>query len=306
MHNRSWILLSLAVGAIAAGPASTLPVQTPPLQAPAAGTVTTSQPTISPPTVERRMEYLRPAEFRQLRDQAPIAYLAWGSHEWHGPHLPLGTDTVKAHWLCRELADRTGGVVYPAVYFGFGVMANPGKDTSLGFPKEIVQQLARHYFLKLYEKGFRVVVVVMGHYGKAHTIAMEEVVKQVEQELDGKLVIVAEPDYTWTRPQYKGDHAAANETSYMELFEPQTVDVSRLPTTAEAESIYNLGVQGPDPRTEASAERGRKQLDLLLSRAVPQIQAALEKADKIAATRPAATMPSTTSPAATRPAAPGD
>ena len=173
--------------------------------------------------VERRMEYLHPAEFRRFRDQAPIAYLAWGSHEWHGPHLPLGTDTVKAHWMARVLADKTGGVVYPAVYFGFGVMGNPGKDTSLGFPKELMQQVAKHYFLKLYEKGFRVVVVVMGHYGRAHTIAMEEVVKQVEQELAGRLVIVAEPDYTWTNPEFKGDHAAANETSYMELFEPQTV-----------------------------------------------------------------------------------
>ncbi len=276
-----------AAAVLAAALCGAVQLGAPTASVPSTSTAVGMRPATRPTEVERRMEFLRPAEFRRLRDQAPIAYLAWGSHEWHGPHLPLGTDTVKAHWLCRALADKTGGVVYPPVYFGFGVMTNPGKDTSLGFPKELVQQLARHYYLKLYEKGFRVVVVVMGHYGRAHVTAMAEVARAVEQELQGRLMIVAEPDYTWTAPEFKGDHAAANETSYMQLFEPQTVDMARLPTVEQAEKVYDLGVQGQDPRTNASAERGRKQLELLLSRAVPRIQAALDKANKAAASQPA-------------------
>lgn len=275
------LLLVLALGAAGIFSQAADPTSAPtPASAPAVGT---SKGPASGPVVghvERRYEFLRPAEFRRLREEVPVAIIPWGSHEWHSLHLPLGTDSVKAHWLCLALADRIGGIVYPPVYLGFGVMTNPGKDCTMGFTRDLVQQTARQYYLKLYEHGFKVVVVVMGHYGKAHTIAMEETAQAVEKELEGQMVIMTIPDYEWTAPEFRGDHAAANETSYMMLFEPRTVNLGRLPTVAEEKSIYPLGAQGPDPRTEASVERGQKQLDRFLSKGVPAVESALKKIKK--------------------------
>ncbi len=37
---------------------------------------------------------LTPTAFRERIAQAPIAYLPLGTLEWHGEHLPLGTDGV--------------------------------------------------------------------------------------------------------------------------------------------------------------------------------------------------------------------
>ena len=37
-------------------------------------------------------EELNPQEFKQRILEAPIAYLPLGTLEWHGRHLPLGTD----------------------------------------------------------------------------------------------------------------------------------------------------------------------------------------------------------------------
>jgi creatinine amidohydrolase len=226
---------------------------------------------------ERRMEYLRPAEYMEFRRQAPIAYIAWGAHEWHGVHNPLGTDAIKAHRLCMELAERTGGVVLPAVYCGYGTIQRHGQTCNLEFPVELVEQLARNYFLQLRIEGFHLIVVVMGHYGGDHVAAIRRQARQFTEDFAPKMRVIAEPDYTWTQPELPGDHAAANETSYMMHFFPETVDVSRLPSIEEAPALPfgEHGVGGVDPRKEASAERGRRQVDLLLSRAVPQIQAAL-------------------------------
>jgi hypothetical protein len=40
--------------------------------------------------------------------------------QWHGRHLPLGNDALKAHAILVKTAERSGGVVYPPVYFHEG------------------------------------------------------------------------------------------------------------------------------------------------------------------------------------------
>ena len=67
--------------------------------------------------IERQMERLRPDQFRKLRNQTPLAYLPLGILEWHGPHNPVGLDGVKAHAICRRVAERSGGVVFPTLYY---------------------------------------------------------------------------------------------------------------------------------------------------------------------------------------------
>ncbi len=226
---------------------------------------------------ERRMEYLKPDEYQELRRQAPIAYLPWGAHEWHGPHNPLGVDSIKAHRLCLELAERTGGAVFPAVYCGYGTMQRHAATCTLEFPIELVEQMARQYFLQLAMEGWHVMVVMLGHYGWDHQCAIQRQARMFQEDNIRKIRIIAEPDYTWTHPELPGDHGAANETSYMMHFFSQTVDMTRLPSKADVPDLRLRveGVGGMDPRTEASADRGRQQVELLLSRAVPQIQAAL-------------------------------
>ena len=228
---------------------------------------------------EHRFELLRPDDYQRLKQQAPIAYLPWGAHEWHGVHNPLGVDAIKAHAICLALAERTGGVVFPAVFCGHGTMQRHCQTCTLEFPIELVEQMARHYFLQLRLDGFRVVVAMLGHYGLDHRTAIQRVARQVQEDFCRVLRVIAEPDDAWTSPEFPGDHGAANETSYMLHFFPQTVDLSLLPSQADVPVLRGRveGVGGQDPRTEASADRGRRQLDLLLSRAVPQILAALDE-----------------------------
>ena len=68
----------------------------------------------------RRVEiqYLLPDEIVKERRRKSIIYLPVGPLEWHGPHLPLGVDALRAHLAAVELARRIGGVVLPTLFIG--------------------------------------------------------------------------------------------------------------------------------------------------------------------------------------------
>ena len=67
---------------------------------------------------DRRIEWLRPAEIIAEMTQRPLVYLPVGPLEWHGPHLPIGTDPLDAQAVARRVAARTGGLVMPTFFCG--------------------------------------------------------------------------------------------------------------------------------------------------------------------------------------------
>ncbi len=69
-----------------------------------------------------RYETLLPREFDAILEATPVAYLPWGALEWHGYHMALGNDGLKAHGILQQVADRTGGVVLPPVWCGFDTL----------------------------------------------------------------------------------------------------------------------------------------------------------------------------------------
>ena len=46
-----------------------------------------------------KYEELRPHQINDILRETPLAYLVWGSHEWHGVHNATGLDTLKAYYL---------------------------------------------------------------------------------------------------------------------------------------------------------------------------------------------------------------
>ncbi len=72
-----------------------------------------------------RYEELLPHEMEEIMKDKPIAYLPFGTLEWHGLHLALGNDAVKACELCLLMAEKAGGVVVPATYWAIGGMPHP-------------------------------------------------------------------------------------------------------------------------------------------------------------------------------------
>lgn len=224
-----------------------------------------------------RYEFTKPQEYHQMREKTPIAYLPWGAHEWHGLHNPLGLDTLKAHGHCLALCAETGGVVFPPIYCGTQTMKPyRGFDATLNFSDGCVRMLANEYLEQLADEKFKVIVIVMGHYGGLHVQAMRETVAAFN-ERHSECIAWAVPDYELTKPDgINGDHAGATETSYMLYFHPELVDLSRLTKDGEL-NMEEDGVGGLDPRTHASAKLGRDATNILVKNAVPEVLALLGK-----------------------------
>ena len=67
---------------------------------------------------EVRFYYMVPAQVVQRREACPVAYLPVGALEWHGSHLPFGTDCMTVEHMAIGAARKAGGVVFPPVVYG--------------------------------------------------------------------------------------------------------------------------------------------------------------------------------------------
>jgi creatinine amidohydrolase len=68
---------------------------------------------------EVRFEMLRPAQLREELERCPLVFLPMAPLEYHGPHLPVGTDPLNAGFCALEACRRLGkGVVMPTLYMG--------------------------------------------------------------------------------------------------------------------------------------------------------------------------------------------
>lgn len=67
---------------------------------------------------EVRFDRMVPSQVVARREACNLAYLPVGSLEWHGPHMPFGTDYLTVTYLAEEAARRFGGVAFPPLYYG--------------------------------------------------------------------------------------------------------------------------------------------------------------------------------------------
>jgi len=67
---------------------------------------------------EVRFDRMVPSEIVARREERSLAYLPVGSLEWHGSHMPFGTDYMTVAYLAEQAAQRFGGVAFPPMYYG--------------------------------------------------------------------------------------------------------------------------------------------------------------------------------------------
>jgi len=114
---------------------------------------------------------------RWLRDMTPVELsaaieegrpllLAAGCVECHGNHLPLGTDTIIAEAVAREVAARCDGVVAPTIDYGPTGYAVSGSDRgTVDVVAEAFYAYAKAALGGLVRLGFRSVFVIVHHQG---------------------------------------------------------------------------------------------------------------------------------------------
>lgn len=224
-------------------------------------------------------EDLLPREFEAALKAFPVAFVPWGALEWHGQHLALGLDGIKAQAIAEQVAAKTGGIVVPPVWLGHFTLKLPENGSfpyTLEFRRETIQAVLTDYLTSLADAGFKLIVVLCGHYGPPHTAALTEAAQRFaifEKRTTTRVWIL--PDYELVSDLgYMGDHAARWETSILMHLRPDLVDLSRLndDNASEAGGI----LLGEDPRG-ATAEQGANIVQHIVERLAAKVTAFIER-----------------------------
>lgn len=242
-------------------------------------------------TTATRLEQWTRAEAAE-RGGGTVVVLPVGSLEQHGPHLPLGTDTILAEHIARQAVDQVWEregvpcVVAPAFAYGcshhhlpFGGTASMETEHLLGALRDVVGSLL--------VSGFGGVFLLNGHGGN------QEVVDLAARDvgLSHQSYVAAGSYFHMARPALLADadvvgnlgelpgHAGSFETSLMLAVQPELVRLSDAPRRNEpAEGWptpppYRLARPGPfrggdgfsDDPSRADAQTGARLLQLCVN-----------------------------------------
>jgi len=202
--------------------------------------------TLSP---DVQMQLMRPGQLEAAGREFPVVYVPFGLIEWHGRHLPLGNDALKAHAILVKCAEQFGGVVYPPVYF------------HAGFDQAYLVPVLTQLFERLKHTGFRVIIGVSGHNVREQIDMIDLALAPVIA--DGTCTGCGLWEVTLSQGPFSNtDHAAKWETSNMMFFYPDRVDMTELGDGPLAPNMEPPdGIGGLDPRIHASVEVGRRNVE---------------------------------------------
>ena len=236
-------------------------------------------------SIEVRLPWLRPAE---VLERQSIVYLPIGPLEWHGPHLPLGTDPLQAETLAIAVAQQVGGVVHPTLYWGTERERQPELLRDLGFkgdewivgmdfpgmalpsfytPEEQFALVVRWTFDQLARHGFKLIVVVNGHGATNQIDTLQRLIAEFNARGTARWLYTFTLDYVTT----EAGHATLTETAAIMALDRGRVDLSALPPADQPISIPAFGIANeitfsgqptPDHTVHAEADPRRATLDL--------------------------------------------
>jgi creatinine amidohydrolase len=231
-----------------------------------------------------RYELMTPGEIVAARERCPVAYLPLGPMEWHGPHLPLGTDALVAHHLALRVAGIVGGLVLPALFAGTDALRPPeegaqglralgfqgherilGMDfpgfpvKSLYFEESVLGITVREFVRRLKAEPFRLIVLVNFHGAGNHGRTLQRIALEESDEPRVRVILPA----LGGRPRRSGvdpGHAEKWETEIVMALEEPNVRLEALPPLDQPLPYPQYGI------VEGRAFAGNPPPDFILTR----------------------------------------
>jgi len=210
--------------------------------------------------------------------------IPFGSIEEHGPHLPLGADTIHVYEVCKEAAKEISVFVAPPLFYGVcrSTRDHPG---TLGIKPSTLRTITADLISDLYRQGLRHFLIISGHASSLHLSCLIEIGEEFLQKYpDIRLAVLSLIDLSMPAWQEvittKDDlHAGEVETSIMLHLRPHLVGEARpreWPRFPEHLLARNKlrhwpgGVWGD--ASHASQGKGRKLFDLSVAALVRLIE----------------------------------
>ena len=189
----------------------------------------------------KRYADLRSPDLGSAFKAGVMVLLPVGSVEQHGPHLPVGTDALMAHFLATAVGDRLGSgvLVMPPLWYGFSPhhMSFPGTvtlraDTYLAVVRDIAASLYHH--------GLQDLVILNGHGGNIAPLRTVAAELARDEGRSPRIVtywevIDREIGTFFAQPELACGHACALETSLALHLCPELVHRDQVPKERSGE-----------------------------------------------------------------------
>ena len=201
----------------------------------------------------RRLDWadFRATEYSEIDPMKTIAILPTAAIEQHGPHLPVGTDTMIAEGMLSELRTQCPDDLDIRIL----PVQSVGKSNEHLFAKGTLTYTAATALkawteigLSVARAGVRKIVIVNSHGGNLDLISILSRELRVQA---GMLAVKCQwggfgaPDGLFSENEVKfGIHGGDRETSLMLHFRPETVDMAHakdFSSTAEKATISPIG-----------------------------------------------------------------
>ncbi|HWI40438.1 MAG TPA: creatininase family protein [Verrucomicrobiae bacterium] len=230
------------------------------------------------------IEQMTMTEFEQGLSTTRSVIIPFGSVEEHGAHLPLSTDTIQAYEVARKAAEVVPLFVAPPVHYGNcrSTSCHPGTiSISTATLKALAKDIVRSFRLQ----GLRNFILLTGHAGGAHRMALQDAGEELIAEFaDIEVAVVTEYELASRDARHlvetPGDsHAGEIETSRILHTHPELVkgtspaEWPRFPAgrlVRDKRGCWPGGVWGDPAR--ATAEKGRQIEKVVVGKIVELLQ----------------------------------
>jgi len=200
-------------------------------------------------------ELTRPAFEDWLENEpAPVAIVGIGAIEQHGPHLPLGTDSLYIRDRIHKIAERTNSVClmpcwpgFSPHHMGFKGTITFGAKTLLGVLMDTIGSLAKH--------GIKRIVLLNSHGGNTHIMRLAA--QLAKRKFRVMVATPSGPSDTETAKKinyavkkYNEVHSGPRETAGALVVFPELVEMWRLEGWEPTYKIHPKLMEFMDPDRE--------------------------------------------------------
>ncbi len=166
------------------------------------------------------LEKITMYDFQEGLKKTQTIAIPFGSVEEHGPHLPLGTDTIHVYELLKRVCQIRSLFVAPPLWYGLcrSTKQHPG---TIGISSMALRGFVKEMCRSFYYQGLRNFLLISGHAGGTHMASILDAADELIEELAAsKFAVLSIIDLIKLLPkglvETEGDsHAGEVETSLM-------------------------------------------------------------------------------------------
>jgi len=119
---------------------------------------------------------MRPAEIAAIVDRDPRMIIPVGTCEQHGPHMPLGCDTIIVERLASDLSAQFDVLLAPTVEYGVNVETERGFAGNASLRKKTLHRMLNDLLDTWESTGIREFILLTAHEHDPHLEALSTVV----------------------------------------------------------------------------------------------------------------------------------